>query len=202
MKKIGLIIVLLCSFWSTAQLQNLEKNTVSVSGRTPVERTTALYRAKVSLNMEQLYYSDPTCKSLDELKDKYFKELKIHGIDPSEFKEKKMDYLAYGYQREGTVLELETSSEEKIKSLAKVKMTGVSVQYQFKGVITKENRDALLKTALENAKQNAARICKVAGKKLGDIVSISDTNTQMELWNSYGNSYQEYITIYVTYMMQ
>ncbi|MFD2585362.1 SIMPL domain-containing protein [Croceitalea marina] len=202
MKKIGLFIVLLCSFWCTAQLQSAEKNTVSVSGRTPVERTTALYRARVSLNMEQLYYSDPTCKSLDELKDKYFKELKIHGLDSNEFTEKQMDFLAYGYQRDGTILELETDSEEKIKSLAKVKMTGVSVQYQFKGVITKEKKEALLETALENAKQNAAGVCKVAGKKLGDIVSISDTNTQMELWNSYGNTYQEYITIYVTYKME
>ncbi len=202
MKKIGLLIVLLCSFWGTAQLQSAEKNTVSVLGRTPVERTTALYRARVSLNMEQLYYSDPTCKSLVELKDKYFKELKVHGLDSNEFAEKQMDFLAYGYQRDGTVLELETDSEEKIKSLAKVKMTGVSVQYQFKGVITKEKKEALLETALENAKQNAAGVCKVAGKKLGDIVSISDTNTQMELWNSYGNTYQEYITIYVTYKME
>ena len=202
MKKIGIIIVLLCSFWSNAQQKDPQRNTVSVSGRVPIERTTTLYKARVSLNMEQLYYSDPTCKSLEEFKDKYFKELKIHGIEAGEFTEKQMDYLAYGYQRDGTVLELETSSEEKIKSLAKVKMTGVTVQYQFKSIITKESRQTLLETALADAKQNANLVCKVANKKLGDIVSISDTAIQATVWNSYGSTYQEYITIYVTYMME
>ncbi len=76
MKKLVIVLVLLCSFWSTAQQRDVKNNTISVSGRALVERTITLYRAKVSLNMEQLYYSDPTCKSLDDLKEKYFKDLK------------------------------------------------------------------------------------------------------------------------------
>lgn len=199
MKKLGLIIMLLCSFWARAQHKEMQKNTVSVSGRALVERTITSYKAKISLNMEQLYYSDPTCKSLEELKEKYFKELKIQGISPTELKEKKMEFLAYGYQREGTVLELVTSNKETITKLAKVKMTGVTVQYQFKSIIEPDQRTTVLKEALANAKENAQRVCKVANLKLSDIISITDSSIQHSTWNSYHNGYEEYATIYVTY---
>ena len=202
MKKLGLILVLLCSFWSTAQQRDIKNNTISVSGRALVERTITFYRAKVSLNMEQLYYADPTCKSLDDLKEKYFKELKVHGIDSSEFTEKKMEFLAYGYQREGTVLVLETSSQDKIEKLAKIKMTGITVQYQVKSEIKPEQRTVLLKNSLANARENAERVCKVGGKNLGEIISISDSSTQYSTWNSYHSNYEEYSTIYVTYEMK
>lgn len=201
MKKIGLIIVLLCSFWTNAQQKELQKNTISVSGRALVERTVTHYKAKISLNMEQLYYSDPTCKSLDELKEKYFKELKVHGLDPTELKEKKMEFLAYGYQREGTVLELITPSEDKITKLSKVKMTGVTVQYQFKSEIKPDERAKIIEESLANAKENAQRVCKVASKKLGDIISISDSSIRHSTWNSYHNGYEEYATVYVTFAM-
>lgn len=201
MKKIGLVIVLLCSFWAKAQQKEMQNNTISVSGRALVERTTTMYKAKISLNMEQLYYSDPTCKTLEDLKDKYFKELKVYGVDPTELQEKKMEFLAYGYQREGTVLELETSSEDKIIKLAKVKMTGITVQYQFKSEIKPEQRAKLLEESLANAKENAQRVCKVTNKKLGAIISISDSSLQNSIWNNYHNGYEEYATIYVTYAM-
>ena len=201
MKKIGIILVLLCSFWSTAQQREIKINTVSVSGRAIVEKTVTRYKAKVSLNMEQLYYSDPTCKSLEDLKEKYFKELKLNGIDSTEFIEKKMEFLAYGYQREGTVLVLETSSKDKIEKLAKVKMTGVTVQYQLKSEITPERHPVLINNSLADARENAERICKIAGKKLGQIVSISDSSIKYSTWNSYHSGYEEYTTIYVTYEM-
>jgi uncharacterized protein YggE len=201
MKKIGIILVLLCSFWSTAQQREIKNNTVSVSGRAIVEKTVTRYKAKVSLNMEQLYYSDPTCKSLEDLKEKYFKELKLNGIDSTEFIEKKMEFLAYGYQREGTVLVLETSSKDKIEKLAKVKMTGVTVQYQLKSEITPERHTVLINNSLADARENAERICKIAGKKLGQIVSISDSSIKYSTWNSYHSGYEEYTTIYVTYEM-
>ncbi|GMN11708.1 hypothetical protein MTsPCn9_28910 [Croceitalea sp. MTPC9] len=202
MKKIYLILLLLSSFWVQAQNKEVQSNTVSVSGKSLVERKTTLYKAKISLNMEQLYYSDPTCKSLEDLKDKYFKELETYGVDPNELVEKKMEFIAYGYQREGTVFELETTSEEKIKKLAQIKMTGVTVQYQFKSVIDAEQREKLLKEALVNSKENALRICKAINKKLGDIISVTDTSTQNAIWNSYHNGYEEYATIYVTYAMK
>ncbi|WP_394975825.1 SIMPL domain-containing protein [uncultured Croceitalea sp.] len=202
MKKLVIVLVLLCSFWSTAQQRDVKNNTISVSGRALVERTITLYRAKVSLNMEQLYYSDPTCKSLDDLKEKYFKDLKTNGIDPSEFVEKKMEFLTYGYQREGTVLVLETSSKDKIEKLAKVKMTGITIQYQVKSEIKPEQRTVLLKNSLANARENAERVCKVTGKKLGEVISISDSSIQYSTWNSYHNGYEEYTTIYVTYAME
>lgn len=202
MKKVSLVIVLLCSFWINAQQREMPNNTVSVSGRALIEREITAYKAKITLNMEQLYYSDPSIKTLQELKDKYFKELKAHGFNSSDFIENEMEFLAYGYQREGTVLELKTTSEEKIKNLAKVKMTGVTAQYQFKSEINNDNLIKLLEKSMDNAKENAERTCKLANKDVGDIVSITDSSVQLSIWNSYGSSYEEYYTIYVTYQMK
>lgn len=151
--------------------------------------------------MEQLYYSDPSIKALDELKSKYFNEVKTQGINPTSFKENKMEFLTYGYQRDGTVLELETSSDEEITKLANIKMTGITVQYQFKAEVNPEQRAKIIAKAIANAKDNATRVCKVANKKLGEIISISDSSVQDSTWNSYSSTYEEYATIYVTYEM-
>lgn len=201
MKNLGLILALFCSFGVTGQPTVTNMNTLSVTGSALVERTTKLYRAKISLNMEQLYYADPTCKSLDDLKEKYFKELKIQGLDASKLIEKKMAFLAYGYQRDGTVLIFETTSAEKIEKLAKVKMTGITVQYEMKTEIKPEQRRVLLRKALENAEENAERICEITAKKLGEVLTITESNIPRSKWIAYHSDYGEYITVYVTYKM-
>ena len=202
MKKLGLIVILLLSLLSRAQQNQVNNNIVSVAGRATVQREITMYRGKISLNMEQLYYTDRSCKTLEEFKEKYFKELKANGIDPKELKENKLEFLTYGYQTEGTVFNLETNSQQKIEDLAKIKMTGVTVQFHYKSEIKPGQRAKILGQALEDAKQNAERVCTVAGKTLGNIISITDNSLQDYVWNSYSLGNEEYLTIHVNYEMK
>ncbi len=201
MKKICFVILLLVSCIGQGQTKEIAPNTVSVTGRAIVKRTITRYKAKVSLNMEQVYYSDPQCTSLETFKAKYFAKLDEKGIDSLEFKENKMEFLAYGYQRDGTVLELETTSLDKIKTLSQIKMPGISTTYQFKAEITEADYEKLLKEAFDNAHTNASKIGKVSNKKLGAIVSIVDNTVNQSIWSSRNYNYDEYATIYVTYRL-
>ena len=201
MKKLIIATFLLCSFLGKAQEKEVKENTVTVSGRTLVERTITLYKAKITLNMEQLYYSDPSTKTLDNLKKKYFQALKENTINPEEFKEKEIEFLTYGYQGEGTIYEFETTSEIAIKNIAQTKMPGVTIQYQFKAEIKPEQHIKILEASLADARENAKRVCKVANKELGEVIAISDSALQQTTWNTYHSAYEEYNTINVTYKM-
>ncbi|MEL6974607.1 MAG: hypothetical protein AAGL29_04345, partial [Bacteroidota bacterium] len=103
MKKV--IFTLLLLFVAiTGQAQQLENftNTVTVYGHAVVPRETKGYRIKATLSMDQLYYAEPNCTNLEELKAKYFRALKEKGFDPENFKESKSEFLLMGYQKDGT----------------------------------------------------------------------------------------------------
>lgn len=201
MRKIIVIIALFTAVMAKAQTKESQR-TVSASGSTLIERVTTNYRIKVTLNMDQLYYSDPQCRSLEEFKEKYFTALKEHGFNPSTFEEKKMEFLSLGYQKEGTVLQFESSSKEEVEKLLSVKMTGVTLQYQFKSVIDLDKKDTLLKLALADAKSNATKLCKLTGSSLGEIISISENSPKSDIWNSYHNGYEEFLSVHVIFEMK
>lgn len=200
MKKLIVLVTLFVTIMVQAQ-EKESPRTVSTSGIAPIERVTTNYRIRTTLNMEQLYYTDPQCRSLEEFKEKYFSALKEQGFDPSVFVEKKMDFLALGYQKEGTVLQFESSSLEKVEKLLNVKMNGVTLQYQFKSVLDPEKKETLLKQALADAKSNALKLCAIAGTSLGKIISISENAPKADIWNSYYNDHEEFLSLHVIYEM-
>ena len=175
-------------------------NYITVSGRALVKRTTVLYRAKIVLNADQLYFDNSGYESLEEFTEEYFKKLREKNIDPSKFKEEKIEYLGYGYQTAGTVFNYETDSKEQLLALSKVKMPEITIQYKCKSVIKPEELLLLKEKSLADAKENALRICKVADKKLGDIIAISDNVLAQTVWNDLYN-YEEYASIEVSYEM-
>jgi hypothetical protein len=152
--------------------------------------------------MDQVYYSDPQCRSLEEFKEKYFKTLREDGFDPKAFTEQKMEFLTLGYQKEGTVLKFETTSKEMAEKLMRIKMNGVTLQYQFKAVLTAEKRNELRKKALADARANAAQLCKISGGNLGDITSISESAPRPEVWSSYYDSYEELLSLSVSFQLK
>ena len=198
MKKVIFILILLIGITTNAQ----EKRTVTASGSASIKRETTDYRVKATLNMEQVYYSDPQCKSLEEFKEKYFEALKENGFDPKAFKESKMEFLTQGYQKEGTILKFETTSKEMVEKLMRVKMNGVSLQYQFKSVLSPEQRNKLRQEALTDAKANATQLCEISGSSLGEITSISESTPRSEVWNSYYDSYEELLTLSVSFELK
>nr|WP_298996787.1 hypothetical protein [uncultured Allomuricauda sp.] len=203
MKKLLYIFSMLCVFSIAAQDDEGLSKTITVNGHVEVPREIKGYRIKATLSMDQVYYSEPTITSLEQLKNKYFKALQEAGFDSSKFSENTQEFLALGYQKEGTILEYETTSKEELRLLSKVKMTGITLAYQFKSVLNPSLREGLLDTVLENAKDNAYRICKAVGTKPGDIVKIIGDHPKAETWVTYlGNSYPEYWTLSVTYRME
>lgn len=198
MKKVVSILILLIGIMTNAQ----ENRTVSATGSAIIKRETTEYRIKATLNMDQVYYSDPQCRSLEEFKDKYFKTLREDGFDPKAFTEQKMEFLTLGYQKEGTVLKFETTSKEMAEKLMRIKMNGVTLQYQFKAVLTAEKRNELRKKALADARANAAQLCKISGGNLGDITSISESAPRPEVWSSYFDSYEELLSLSVSFQLK
>lgn len=198
MKKVVSILILLIGIMTNAQ----ENRTVSATGSAIIKRETTEYRIKATLNMDQVYYSDPQCRSLEEFKEKYFKTLREDGFDPKAFTEQKMEFLTLGYQKEGTVLKFETTSKEMAEKLMRIKMNGVTLQYQFKAVLTAEKRNELRKKALADAKANAAQLCKISGGTLGDITSISESAPRPEVWSSYYDSYEELLSLSVSFQLK
>ena len=198
MKKVVSILILLIGIMTNAQ----ENRTVSATGSAIIKRETTEYRIKATLNMDQVYYSDPQCRSLEEFKEKYFKTLREDGFDPKVFTEQKMEFLTLGYQKEGTVLKFETTSKEMAEKLMRIKMNGVTLQYQFKAVLTAEKRNELRKKALADARANAAQLCKISGGTLGDITSISESAPRPEVWSSYYDSYEELLSLSVSFQLK
>ncbi|UII76527.1 SIMPL domain-containing protein [Flagellimonas sp. HMM57] len=199
MKKIILIIMVLTTMIMRSQNSTDHRNTVSVSGKALVENSSKTYKAKIVLNMGQVRYSNPDCKTLKELKEKFFDKLKANGFEPSSFKEDMMGFIAYGYQNDGTVFDFESSDFEKIMALTKVRMIGASTTVEFKSSVSETEHKSLLKKAVEDAKKNATLVCGVINKKLGGVVSISENFTNNGIWYSYYNGNKDYLTVQVVY---
>ena len=177
-------------------------NTLSVSGSVKVERKVTQYKAKVLLNMDQVLYSNPEYKTLDDLKNAYFNMLRTKSFDTSKFKEDELSYLTYGYQKEGTVYFYETTNPQDIKTLSFNRINGITVYIQVKAEVEEGTLNKLLKTAFANAKENATRLASAANKKVGDIQSMSETYFKPEIWNSYNNDYEEFLTVSVSYFLE
>lgn len=202
MRKLIYSLIAILSLLSINETVAQEKEIVSVAGRTTVERTVELFKAKMVLNMDQVYYSNPECTDLESLTNKYFELLRNKGLDPSKFVENKLAYSSYGYQKGGTVYEFETKDVSEIDILTNNKMNGIQVTIQYKTTITEDQRTTLLKKALQDARKNAETICKISSKKIVGVTSISETALKNELWNSYYNDYVEELTVYVSYEVE
>lgn len=201
-KLLFLILITLVSFSTYAQNVSKEQKTVSVTGSTAIKRELVAYKAKITLNMDQAYYANPECKTLEEFKELYFEKVKKNGIDPVKFKENKLEFLTYGYQKDGTVFSYESTSKETIEKLASIKMPGLTYSHSFKYEISEAQRRTFLKNALNAAEKNARRICQASGRKIKEIISIQETSPMLGLWKSYHQAYEEYTTVHVTYKVE
>lgn len=185
-----------------AQLSDKKQKTVTVSGSAVIKRELVAYKTKVTLNMDQAYYANPECKTLDELKAMYLEKVQKNGLDTAKFKENKLEFMTYGYQKDGTVLNYETTTQEDIEKLSSVKIAGVTYSYSFKFEITETERKAFLTTALKEAEKNARRVCEASGQTIGEIINISESSPMLGIWKNYHQDYPEYTTVSVTYELK
>lgn len=203
MRKILILaIVILISLSTKAQVFDQQPNSITVTGSSIIKREVVAYRSKITLNMEQVYYANPDCQSLQQLKEVYFEKVEKKGLNPLKFKEDKFEFSTYGYNKDGTILVYETTSKSEIEKLASIRLTGVSVQQSFKFEMSEERRQLYLENALKSAETNAKRISAITGLEIKEIASISESSPLMNLWKNHHQDYDEYITVQVTYSFQ
>jgi len=151
--------------------------------------------------MDQLYYADSRIENLTQLKKQYFGLLAEKGVDTATFIEKEIEYFSLGYQREGTILYYETTSEDIAMKLAKTNFQGVTIQFQVKQNVSPENNQKALEIALADAKKNAQLLCSKIGNHLGEIMTIRSSQHNNNTWISYYSDYDEQFTVNITYSM-
>lgn len=199
MKKLIIAVILLIAANTFAQENTSTKNTISVTGNVKYKKEIKAYRVKLIMGLDQMGYGNNECKTLDELKEKYFGKLKEKGIDPNKLEEKKVEYLSMHYQREGTVYYYETTTEEEVSKLLSVRMLGVTSNgLEYKMELDDAVYDTLIEKALSQAEDKAKRIAKKANKKVGKIAMISDNSYGHDDWVYYSPK-DEYLRLLVVF---
>lgn len=150
-------------------------NTITVNGSHEY-RMTPEYSSKMLVSLNNVYYDAQTI-NLSELKSGYYEKLEKAGISQSKLTEDMFAYNLLGYEKEGVVIEFKTNSIDEMKKFLSIKSIGVtrsdtSMEYQF----DVEQAATYAEKAFENAKKKAAAIAQKVGKKVGKVVSISDSN--------------------------
>ena len=199
MKKLIIAVLLLIAANTIAQEKSSTKNTISVSSNVKFKKDVKAFRVKLIMGLDQMGYGNNECKTLDELKKKYFDKLKENGIDHTKLVEKKIEYLSMYYQREGTVYYYEANTEEEVSKILNTRVNGVTSNgLEYKTEIDDAVYDNLIEKAIEQAKNKAKRIAKKANKKVGEIAIISDNTYGLEDWVHYSPR-DEYIRINVVF---
>lgn len=153
-----------------------KRNTINVNGLHTVP-TKPVFHARMMVSLNNVYYDSQTM-TLEEIKSGYFAKLTKAGISKTNLKENHLHYDLMGYEKDGTILEFTTTSEEAMQEFLNVRSLGVSkLEYTYKTEFTEEQAAEYTKKAFDNAKEKAKKIASKIGKKLGGVTYISDNNT-------------------------
>ncbi len=135
------------------------------------------YYLKMIVSLENIDY-DSLPSNFEQIKDDYMGKLVDEGIVGSGKGSITEDELAYGmlgYEKEGTVVEYETTSLDMVQKFLAVRSEGVlKSEALFWVELSDDEMAEYAKAAFENAKEKAERMAKNIGKKVGDVVFIED----------------------------
>lgn len=191
MKKIICLIALLLALPSIAQER---KNTIVVVGETEKVVVDDTYTIIIGLQ-QVLVYEGPTeieATSLNEVTENFIKKLKNIGIDFNRFKRNNYYEFAMSFSqnRESAYYYLKSSDKEEVRKLIQLKSSGMSIvntEMEATELTDKQLVELSIK-AIADAKERATAIAKKMNKTVGEIVSISDQNTKMQIIQGYGIS--------------
>ncbi|MGI9544434.1 MAG: SIMPL domain-containing protein [Cyclobacteriaceae bacterium] len=203
MKYLFIVAIIFSNLLVQAQNSNPMENVIEVISSIKIKKSVSRYRTRITLSLDQLYYTDSDCKTIEELTEKYFDKLKSNGIDPRKLVESKIDFLSSGYQKDGTIFDFETSSEEEIMNVLKARVPGVLPSYiEYQLTFDDSTYDEIVSQSLEAAKLKASRIAKANDQGLGRIISISDNTPTPTVWSStHDHRYDEYFQLKVVFEM-
>ncbi len=166
-----------------------QSQSIQVFGSAPYTRTVEKYTAEIILSNANYDYGN--YKSLSDIKKEFAQFLKDNEFNDALFiEDPALFFLIDGYA-EGTLYRFETTNKEefiKLSQLYKIR----NARINSKKLIYKPVADGgeLAKKALEDARRKATVTAGIAGKKLGQLLDITDNNSL----NAEGYSYYGYET--------
>jgi uncharacterized protein YggE len=202
MKQFILAALICISTFGAAQSTTKER-TITTYGSVVIESDELLYKTDVTLSLENSYYADNPCTTLDELKAKYFAEVKKRGVDVSKFIQDDMAYSATGYRNDGTTLHFQTKDKEEMLSVVTIKMAQVMPSYvQVKDVVSEDEVKQLAKKAISEARENAELLAEISGEKVDKIYSINSYDLDgSSYWRS-PSSGPSYLRLTVVFLLK
>ncbi|MBC2845764.1 SIMPL domain-containing protein [Winogradskyella flava] len=169
-----LLMLLLVTTFRGVSAQAIQDRTITVYGSALKTSSDATYKTDITLSLDNNYYSDSPCKTLEELKAKFFEEVKKLNIDTKRFIIDDLAYVATGYRKDGTILHFETKSKDEILKITTIRMAQVMPSYvQVKYSMTDAEIAKLTKDALKDAKKNAEMVAEAAGEEIDKVYAIS-----------------------------
>lgn len=136
-----------------------------------------IYCIKMVLSLANMDY-ESLQKSLEEVKNEYMGKLVDEGLmgkNNGNITENDLAYGMMGYEKEGTVIQYETTSLAMVKKFLSVRSPGVVKSDAIFWVKLSDTEMAeYSKKAYENAKEKAKKIAANLGKDLGEPIFIED----------------------------
>jgi len=205
MKKLIYIIALLLAIIANSQEK---ENTITVIGETDKNLVDENYVVLIALQQVLVYEgsAEVEATSLKVVKQNVIKKLKDLDIDFNRFKRNTYYEfsMAYSQNRESAYYFLKTSDKEEVRKILNLKSAGVSIaniEVETTALTDPELVDLSAK-AIANARERAAAIAGKMNKSIGEIVSITDQNTNSQYLQSYGTTTLQPHSVTVTFELK
>lgn len=198
-----ILITLLCLTTFGIAQNSASPRTVTTYGSVMIESTEKLYKTDITLSLENSYYADNACTTVDELKAKYFAEAKKRGVDTSKFIQDDLAYTSSGYRKGGTMLHFETNDKSEMLKVASINMAQIMPAYvQVKDVVNDEQIKQLVKQAIANAYKNAEILAEASGEKIDKVYAVSSYDLEGDTYWRTPNSSPSYLRLTVIYLLK
>lgn len=201
-KLIFIVFALYASFFAHSQTTN--KNYIEVTGEAIFEEKPGEYVAKIVLAQDLCYDYNNEHKTLEELKNDFFKKLKEVGIDTTKLIENKLGFSLSSYRKKGTFYDFTTTKKDEFQKLINIKSSGL--QFQSKKVMYRELSNSesqqLRRKAIESAQRKAKEYANITKKKISEILFIKDYNYSSPVSSYYTADSKKTYRITVAYLIE
>ncbi|MCH9661141.1 MAG: hypothetical protein K0U54_09540 [Bacteroidetes bacterium] len=198
MKRTLIILALLLPIMAITQNITVDQPSIVVYGSHRYDAEIVSYKVTAALSLHEAKFNDSNT-NLESLKKEFFTKLSEKGIDASKVVESEMDFIVTGRNGEGTYFTFITSSADEFKKYLSIKLPGIYFEINyFKNKVQGKKPENIVKAALLNAKEKAAKIATGMNKKLGDIILVSEIEplANENNWSYYLSdpNYRVYVT--------
>lgn len=168
--------ILMSVAFLTAHAQTTASPTIDVYGVASFEREIDRYQAEILITPLNHYDDEIDKADLETIKSRFLQSVTGAGLKKNQFTEDKSKYEDYSSQ--AITILFETASQEDYKKLRSLKRSRNVEIGQLKTIYKPvTDLETLAKKALQNATERAAAIANAMTRKLGDLISVTDVNS-------------------------